>query len=1316
MPPSSNEEHSQYGGSENSSDPSIDKTETSKPIISRLLEIGSVGGILAVVLNLGGILKSPLLSLLPLPLAQPNYGMAATSAIAFVTASLWERRAEIPTFTLLLGVGMWVVGTLLISIYGLSASGWEMTAFGVVWTALGLVVIYWGVGQAQSEREDPLSAEDGRVALSASQRSETAEKRDGPGPDSSETPQHPALTPELASLIWEGIDADSSPGTENRAPTPLSSDEKTTSPTPPTESKSSDEPSVAEERPSDASDRIEDQPPQRNVDGDETTPATNSSETAKQVSQGSNNETNTDREKVHPAGASARGPSVKRHQPEMTDTEDTNTEEEEGPSQSPQGQDPTPESDKDEGQAKSPDEHEDESSDVATPPDVQVSEPERPDEESVDDGGTDVDHDDGDTQKFTLPSADGMATQHPEESLEHLGQTVRVPREIVEEATAAETNTSTSNANNVQLPDDDDEALRSHGEAGDAVEDDEDEEGILNRLLSRIRPSAEEDESANASEELSDHVKSFISPEDVVWDETYAKLGDDYYARTYTITRWPFQTQSHFLYDLWRDSRIIYDTKVNYEPFSRSEAIDVLAGYEDQMEDKAYGEFSQYIPNSESIRETVDIIKEMKKGVENRGQRLYEMSVYVTVYAREKDYLPTIDRDVRNHLEVSAGFDTTKTPQLPDLGLVSSSPLAMDPVGELRENATQLVLDTSAAMTFPFLKDTVMEEGGVMLGINNANSTAVVLDIFDRKNGYNLLRLGTIGSGKSFSEGQYLIRHYMEHPEDNIVIIDPMGGFVGVNEAIGGQRVVVNGQKTINPLEISETPKHVLKSADFQANPYRMKLEDVHWFFERFFDSRDTTLKAHEWAILDRAIKTAYKQRGITPDPRTHSNESPTLQDVMDILQDIANNPAEAAMSESQVEVNNWENIASRILMALEPFREGNELHNLVGQTDFEIDDTTPTYIDMQQMDGRGETTGLMMRIVFSMLYEQAKETPKRTIIAVDEAHKIIGSEEAASHWEEMFRHSRHHDLSIHLISQELEDFFGTEDGSEDRANAAAKTMARQCQVVQVHRINKVNRTLAKDAMGLTPEHCSYIENAVGGQDGRGYTTALLDVEDIGRVSLRVEATQDELAVVDYNPRKGWDHEDITNPRSKVIRRAISAREGLVDPLPDPDKDAFLREVLADIPLSYLSANGARVFVDRLIEDPETQYTEDDRSDLYDRFNVKNRSQDEPRESDGVKINEDVVAASPDGGVDVEATDTSSEDRNIPFDERRSQHRDHLTDLAPQEVRELAEQTDGVTADNQDDSAIIDELAVVRARAEVEEGGPSAPIQFADEQ
>jgi hypothetical protein len=341
-------------------------------------------------------------------------------------------------------------------------------------------------------------------------------------------------------------------------------------------------------------------------------------------------------------------------------------------------------------------------------------------------------------------------------------------------------------------------------------------------------------------------------------------------------------------------------------------------------------------------------------------------------------------------------------------------------------------------------------------------------------------------------------------------MLDPLKGFVGVNRALGGERIVVGGNVGLNPLEIRETPDEVLEETGGELDPFGAKLKDVMSFFESFFESRGNPLGERR-GTLENAVKEAYNEKGIYRDPDTHGNESPLVTDVVDVLRSMAEEPDEYTVSESDEERSKIETNASELLIGMEPFTEGGEFENLSSETEIDITGSKVVYLDLQQQETRGGT-GLMMQLLFNAVYERAKEeTDKRVIFAIDEARYIMKDSTNLSFLEQAVRHSRHYDLSIQFITQTIDEFFAQEE---------SEAIADNCSLKLLHRIEGMDDELA-DELDLTPRQKEYVATAMAGDDEAGYSEALLGVADEGWYPIHVRANDFEKRVVDYDPNDG---------------------------------------------------------------------------------------------------------------------------------------------------------------------------------------------------
>ena len=161
----------------------------------------------------------------------------------------------------------------------------------------------------------------------------------------------------------------------------------------------------------------------------------------------------------------------------------------------------------------------------------------------------------------------------------------------------------------------------------------------------------------------------------------------------------------------------------------------------------------------------------------------------------------------------------------------------------------------------------------------------------------------------------------------------------------------------------------------------------------------------------------------------------------------------------------------------------------------------------------------LTMKLLFDAIYERAK-APGRMIAAFDEVHHIMQNPGGLEWLERSVRYSRHFLLSLTLISQTAEEFF---------EHSKAKTIADNCPIKWLFRTTGLDVENG-EKLGLSERQTQFVrEGAQPGDRGRGYSTSLLSVDDLGTVPVRVEAINDaEIEAIDP-PEESTDSEGETD-------------------------------------------------------------------------------------------------------------------------------------------------------------------------------------------
>jgi hypothetical protein len=632
--------------------------------------------------------------------------------------------------------------------------------------------------------------------------------------------------------------------------------------------------------------------------------------------------------------------------------------------------------------------------------------------------------------------------------------------------------------------------------------------------------------SGNVLDEPSERQKSALAPGYVQEDpENHEHLQlNQTFTREYFVSGWPENFKAGFMEDFFTQSGLNIDVSISIDPVEKTNALPELKEAIGQL--RADKDRLQEAGQYEAAEDKDRILKEhqtLRNAVRDRGKRMVDAGFYLTVEAPSKDALDDVSDEVEETLE-DKGFTLTLKKKDQEDTHRSVSPISVDEIQMKRSMA-----DEHIAAMFPFVGSTILQEGGIPLGENAQNRTPIIYDRFTHGNGYNWLTIGNIGAGKSFSTKTHHVRRRARDDDTILIWLDPLEGFAGPTEALNGNHILVGGSRGLNPLEIEPVPEDVLEENP-QLDPGSAKLKDLKSFFESLWEMRGGDDGLGElWNTLESDIRDAYLEKGIDlNDPSTFHKENPTIRDnlipvLLNHVVDVQSNSAIHDLLSGRddydiqdiIDTEGMETAfeeerrrAVKLLLAMQPFAEGGAMDHLGGESEINIKDEDIVWLDLQLQEGR-DTLGLMMKLLFSSVYERAKTTDKNVIFAIDEAKYIMEDKSALSFLETRTRHSRHHNLSIQLITQTVDEFFVHED--------AAKAIADNC----AHKLIFKTEGLTDDhasKIGMNPRQAAFARNAKEGDKERGYSEGVLGISGRGWTPIHISASDTEAAIVDWEP------------------------------------------------------------------------------------------------------------------------------------------------------------------------------------------------------
>ena len=586
-----------------------------------------------------------------------------------------------------------------------------------------------------------------------------------------------------------------------------------------------------------------------------------------------------------------------------------------------------------------------------------------------------------------------------------------------------------------------------------------------------------------------------VAPAAVDWESRRARVGDEWTTTLY-IADWPDYPSDGYLSELFTLTDVRFHVTAHISPRDQERALTQLQAAADDLKVDADLESSV---RSTYLHDRASEAAATYRAVE-AGHRVFSQALLVTVRAADRETLATDVRRVKRALREQPAELAPKTAICAqDRALRGAAPLG----GTLLDRTTTCVSGAVGALLASPHTPTLLEPDGVELGVHRHTGTPVVVDPFARENGYATFTVGDPGSGKSFGAKQRFIRSVAHHEDRIGVILEPLNDWASVADTLDAQRITVGGTLGINPLEITPMPAHVREQLGADASPFIEKKERVLSFLANFFAHRGITLGDRR-TTLEVAVETAYRNAGITEDLTTHDRPSPTLRDVIDVLEGLVAEPTEYTLR-TEAEAEKLQADATWLIDQLRPFAPDGQFANLGRESEIDFQQTDLIYLDLAQQEGRvGGRTTLVMQLLISLVYERAKQTDKEVVFVIDEARYVLRDAANLAFLETIFRHHRHHDLSIQLVTQTVDEFF---------ERPEAEMILDQCAIKQFHRLDGMDDHWAEE-FGLNHAQKRFVQEAVPGNEELGYAEALVGIDGEWR-GIEVRALEREAAVID---------------------------------------------------------------------------------------------------------------------------------------------------------------------------------------------------------
>lgn len=384
---------------------------------------------------------------------------------------------------------------------------------------------------------------------------------------------------------------------------------------------------------------------------------------------------------------------------------------------------------------------------------------------------------------------------------------------------------------------------------------------------------------------------------------------------------------------------------------------------------------------------------ELRDKIQRGQEKLFQVSIYVTISADSLVELEKITKLLESAL--SARLFYTKVARYQQLeGLQSVLPRAEDILSQKRN------LDSSSvALTFPFMSSELVQDSGILYGVNKSNNSLVILDRFSLHNA-NSIVFAQSGSGKSYATKVEILRQLMQGTK--VIVIDPEREYKRLAESVNGTYIKLSAKsrEKINPFDLS-TSSH-------SKDDLSEHVQDLTEIISLMTEGLDPSEKA----AIDKALLNIYAE--------ATADKPPLLLELYAELHDLGH---------------------IKLCERLEKYISGSLANVFNAHTNIELNNRLIIF-DIKDMPE--SLRQIMMMIISNFVQNRVKAKPEKRLLIIDEAWLLLEHEESARFVAGLVRRARKYYLGVSIISQQANDFLKSDYGRAIASQSSLRILMRQ--------------------------------------------------------------------------------------------------------------------------------------------------------------------------------------------------------------------------------------------------------------------------------
>lgn len=481
------------------------------------------------------------------------------------------------------------------------------------------------------------------------------------------------------------------------------------------------------------------------------------------------------------------------------------------------------------------------------------------------------------------------------------------------------------------------------------------------------------------------------------------ELGNKVSRSFYTISYPRFLTDSWFTPIINLDK--VFDIAVFIHPVETGSALRNFQKKVAEIESQIADREEKGLVRDPMLDTAYRDLENLREQLQQAEERIFEVGLYITLYADSKEELDKIEAEVRGILDARLVYTKPALFQQ-EQGFRSTLPIASD------ELLVHSKLNSSPLSSiFPFVSFDLTSDRGILYGINRHNASLILFDRFSLEN-YNSVVFAKSGSGKSYAVKLEILRSLMFGTD--VIVIDPEREYENLAQATGGRtfNISLSSEHHINPFDLppvkeDEEPADILRSNIIQlVGLFRIMLGG---------------LTPEEDAIIDRAITETYALKDITGDADFTGMEPPLLSDFENVLSGMEG-------SES-------------LVTRLTKYTRGTWAGFINQPTNVDIN---KQFIVFSVRDMEDELKPVAMYIVTHYIWTSVRKELRKRLLIIDEAWWMMKSDDTASFLYSLAKRGRKYYLGVATITQDVEDFLRSPYGRPILTNSSMQLLLKQ--------------------------------------------------------------------------------------------------------------------------------------------------------------------------------------------------------------------------------------------------------------------------------